>query len=406
MPVFYYKAVNTKGEVVEGEMTAQDQAAVIVRLQGQGFTPIRADELTSGQAKRTKGQKRTGKNRIHQEEVGAFTEQLATLLNAGLPLDRALETLIDLAAREEVATILSNIRDEVRGGESLATAMDGQKGVFTRFYINMIRAGEAGSAMNQVLLRLSQFMKSSRELRETVKSALIYPTILIGVAGMSVVILLAFVVPQFTAMFEDAGQALPFATQVVIALGDGVRDYWWAIAGVIIGIVSFFKNQFANPTTRRFWDRKMLKIGLVGDLITKFEVARFARTLGTLLENGVPLLTAMAIIKETIGNIVLVEAVAKVTGEVKEGKGLSEPLLATGVFPKMAVQMVRIGEETGAIDEMLMKVADVYDDEVKRSVQRMLALLEPILILGLGLVISGIIFSILLAILSVNELAM
>jgi len=398
MPIFYYKAVNSSGEIQEGEMSAKDQQMVISRLQKQGFTPIRADLLNSGQ--QTKNTQK-----IKQDDIAMFTDELSTLLNAGMPLDKAFETLIDLAEKQAVQDMLISVRDDIRGGSSLADAFEAREGIFSRFYINMIKAGEIGSALDKVLIRLNEFLERSKELKETVKSALIYPMILVSVAGLSVVILLTFVVPQFTPMFEDAGKALPVPTQIVIAMGDFFRDFWWLLAFILLGIASFFKSQFAHPKSRYFWDKKLLKLGLVGDLITKMEVARFTRTLGTLLENGVTLLTALAIMKETITNTVIAESVSKVSTDVKEGKGLSDPMAETGVFPKLVIQLVRVGEETGQLQEMLVKVANIYDKEVKASVQRMLALLEPLLILSLGLMISGIIFSILLAILSVNELA-
>lgn len=410
MPTFYYKAVNASGEVQEGELSVANQQLILARLQKQGLTPIRIDELSAQKQKEKQQQKikttskKIKKKAIKPDDIRVFTDDLSTLLNAGMPLDRAFDILIDLAENAQMQTVLTNIRDNVMGGSSLAEAMEAEKGVFSRFYLNMIRAGEAGSAIDKVLVRLTEFLERSAELKETVKSALIYPIILLSVAGLSVIILLTFVVPQFSQMFEDAGKALPLPTQIVIGMGAFFQEYWWAVAFAIIGIIYFFKKQFANPETKRFWDAKLLKFSLVGDLITKIEVARFTRTLGTLLENGVPLLSALSIMKDTMSNLVMADSIGRVTQSLKEGRSLTEPLQAEGYFPKMAVQMVRVGEETGQLTEMLVKVANIYDKEVRNAVQRMLSLLEPILILGLGVVIAGIIFSILIAILSVNDL--
>jgi general secretion pathway protein F len=229
--------------------------------------------------------------------------------------------------------------------------------------------------------------------------------ILLVVAGLSIVVLLIFVVPQFQQLFEDAGQALPFATQVVIALGDFLRGYGWLLFLLFAAFGWYFKKQLADPATRYRWDLLSLKTPLWGDLVTKLEVARFSRTLSTLLTNGVPLLTALSIVKETLNNQVLAEAMGTVAENLKQGQGLAQPLMAAPYFPRLAAHMVRVGEESGHLEEMLEQVAEVFDKEVRSTVKRLLALMEPILILGLGMVIAAIIMSILVAILSVNELA-
>jgi general secretion pathway protein F len=215
-----------------------------------------------------------------------------------------------------------------------------------------------------------------------------------------------WVVPQFSQMFEESGKALPLPTQIVIAAGDGVRNYWWALALVVFGVYSWFSRQMREPASRYRWDNRMLQLPLVGDLVGKLEVARFSRTLGTLIGNGVTLLAALSIVKETLSNTVMSQALGEVAAQLKEGKGLGKPLMETGLFPKLAVHLVMVGEETGKLQEMLIRIADIYDREVHSAVKRMLSLMEPVLILGLGLVIGGIIMSILVAILSVNDLAM
>ena len=217
---------------------------------------------------------------------------------------------------------------------------------------------------------------------------------------------LCVVVPQFSQMFEESGKALPMPTQVVIAAGDAVRHYWWAMVLVVVGVFSWFSRQMRVPASRLRWDRRLLDLPLVGDLIGKLEVARFSRTLGTLIGNGVTLLAALSIVKETLSNTVMSQGLTEVAAQLKEGKGLGKPLFETGLFPKLAVHLVMVGEETGKLQEMLIRVADIYDREVQTAVKRLLALMEPVLILGLGLVIGGIIMSILVAILSVNDLAM
>lgn len=405
MSLFSYKAVTPDGDTQEGNMDGLSQAAIVERLQGMGLIPIRVEEtVATGVAQAGGGF--FAKNRISQDDVAVFTQEIATLLKAGLPLDRCLEILISLSANEPVRQLMGQLREDVRGGASLSTAMDARKGVFTRFYLNMIRAGEAGGALDVVLERLNEFMERSRDLRDTVKSALIYPAILIGVSVLSVAILLVWVVPQFSQMFEESGKALPLPTQVVIAAGDAVRDYWWAMLATVFGVYAWFAQQMRKPASRLRWDRRFLSLPLVGDLVGKLEVARFSRTLGTLIGNGVTLLAALSIVKETLSNTVMAQGLTEVAAQLKEGKGLGKPLLETGLFPKLAVHLVMVGEETGKLQEMLIRVADIYDREVQTAVKRLLSLMEPVLILGLGLIIGGIIMSILVAILSVNDLAM
>lgn len=405
MPLYRYKAVTPGGEFQEGEMEGLAQNNVVDRLQVMGLIPIRIDETSNlGGVGTAQGLFR--KNRVSQADVAVFTQEIATLLKAGLPLDRCLEILIGLSASEPVRQLMTQVREDVRGGAALSVAMESQRDVFSRFYLNMIRAGEAGGALDVVLQRLTEFMERSKELRETVKSALMYPAILIGVALLSVAILLMWVVPQFSQMFEESGKALPLPTQIVIGAGDAVRGYWWAIILGGVGIYVWFSRQMREPSSRYKWDKRVLSLPLVGDLVGKLEVARFSRTLGTLIGNGVALLTALAIVKDTLSNTVMAQGLGVVAAQLKEGKGLGKPLMDTGLFPKLAIHLVMVGEETGKLQEMLIRIADIYDREVHSTVKRMLALMEPVLILGLGLVIGGIIMSILVAILSVNDLAM
>ena len=405
MPLYRYKAAGPDGDILEGEVEARDQTGAAERLQSMGYIPVRIDEMgAAAVAGRWRGG--FGSRRISQDDVAVFTRGIATLLRAGLPLDRALELSINLAESEHVAELLTQIRNDVRGGASLFSALESHPGVFSRFYLNMIRAGEAGGALDVVLARLTEFMERSRELKETVRSALIYPTILIGVSVLSVAVLLIFVVPQFSQMFEESGRALPLPTQIVIELGQFLQEDWWLILLIALAGYVLWGQQMHNPVSRYRWDARFLSMPLFGDLVAKLEVARFSRTLGTLLNNGVSLLSAMAIVKETLGNSFMAEKLDDVVESLRGGAGLGRPLLDAGVFPRMAVHMVLVGEETGRLSEMLNQVADVYDREVSLAVKRMLGLMEPVLILGLGLVIGGIIMSILVAILSVNDLAL
>lgn len=405
MPRYRYEAVDAAGETLRDELEAPTPDAAVEQLRDRGLLPLSVSEAKGGLFRGGLGQPLFSKRRaLSRKAIGLFTQQLASLLGAGMPLDRALTILIGVAEDEQSKTLLERVQEKVRGGSALADALEAQ-GAFSRFYLNMIRAGEAGGALETVLKRLNEFLERSQALRETVTSALIYPTILLTVAALSVIILLTFVVPQFERLFADAGKALPLATQIVIAIGNGFQHYWWAGLLVIGLIVMTVRRQLSQPENRARWDHWLLRLPLIGDLIAKVETARLSRTLGTLLGNGVSLLNALTIVRETLSNQVLAVALGEVAEHTKTGRGLAEPLLETGNFPKLAVQMIRVGEETGQLQEMLIQVADTYDGEVQTAVKRLLTLLEPVLILGLGVVIAAIIMSILVAILSLNELA-
>ena len=406
MPLFKYEAVDSAGEMLKDQMEAPDQQAVVEHLHDQGFLPISIELAGAGFWARDLSGSWFGKRyKVSQKQVGILTQQLAKLLNAGLPLDRALSVLIGTADTGDIAKLLERIQAQVRGGLSLADALEAQSGVFSKFYINMVRAGEAGGSLEVVLDRLADFMERSKALKESVTSALIYPIILLAVAALSVLILLTFVVPQFQQLFEDQGAALPVATQIVIGVGDAMRSYWWVGLALVILVTFYMKRQLAHPESRPRWDALFLRIPLFGDLVAKVEMARFSRTLGTLLKNGVAMLTALTIVRETLTNQVMANAVSDVAENLKAGQGLADPLMETDAFPKLAIHMIRVGEETGQLQDMLMQVADTYDSEVQSTIKRMLTLLEPILILGLGVIIAGIIMSILVAILSLNDLA-
>jgi general secretion pathway protein F len=408
MPVFQYKAVTPAGEVLEGAMDAPTRKGVIERLRDMGYTPIRAVEagaLEGASAPARQGVPRSVFRRVvGQEEVAVVTREIATLLNAGLPLDRSLEILVGLAENDRVAELLRKVRNEVRGGAALSKALDAQDGVFSRFYVNMVRAGEAGGALAEVLARLAEFMERSKDLRESVKSALIYPTILLLVALASVVILLAVVVPQFEPIFEQSGKALPWITEMVLGAGALMRAYWWAMVLGAVAVTFLITKRLESPDAKLAWDRQVLRLPVVGDLAAKVETARLARTLGTLLRNGVSLVNALAIARETMDNTFMAAGLAEVARELKTGRGFAKPMMQTRRFPAFAVHMIQVGEETGRLDQMLLDVADVYDKEVARAVKRALALLEPAMILFLTFVVGGVILSILAAMLSIYDL--
>jgi general secretion pathway protein F len=402
MPLFKYKAINNTGETEENVRDAADEQSLISALQSEGYIPISVSLATSRSFLGLGGKQ----VKLSQKDIGLYTSELATLLDSGLPLDKSLSVLIDLTDdNERLSKLITKVLEKVKGGSSLADALEKQTGVFSKFYLNMLRAGEAGGNLGEVLARLSEYLERSRELKDTVSTALIYPAILLVMSLASLFVMLTFVVPQFTEMFESAGKALPVSTQIVVGMAEWLQKYWWILIGAVIFASSYMKFQMADPVRKKKWDGIFLKLPLAGTIILHKETANISRTLGTLLGNGVSILSAMIIVRETVDNLVLADAIQDTEEQLKQGKHMSDALQDKGIFPKMAMQMIKMGEETGRLEEMLLRVATIYDKQLRISIARMLALLEPALIITLGLMIAGIIVSILLAILSVNDLA-
>lgn len=404
MPRFRYKAVAPAGDTVEGEIEARNRNGVIDQLHDRGLVPIRADEVKGSSAAEWLGRDLWAGRGVGRRDLALLTRELATMLEAGLPLDRSLEIAIELAERDAVRRVVGRVLDAVRGGATLADAMAAEHEAFPGYYASMVRAGEAGGTLGEVLGRLADYIERAQAVAEKVRSALIYPAIVLAMAGATVVILLAVVVPEFTPLFEDAGAALPVSTQVLVAVGDGFRRFWWLFLVVVLAAVLLIRRQLEQPAARRRWHRLVLGLPLAGDLVAKIEMARLARTVGTLLMNGVTLLNALAIARSTLNNAVIAETVDEVSESLKQGKGLAEPMIRSGRFPPLALQLIRVGEETGKLEEMLLRVADTYDEESERAIQRLLAVLVPALTLLLGVLIAAIIGAVLTALLSVYDL--
>ena len=401
MPLYTYKAVTPSGETLTGEMEAPSSDLVIAHIQETGNIPVGAKEVGSGFRLETLFRGRRG---LSQREIGDITQQLATLLSAGLPLDRSLGLLVELAENDRIKHTLDKIRDRVREGISLSEAMEERQGVFSRFYINMVRAGELGGSLDQTLSRMAEYLERAKQLKDGVVSALIYPALLVILAIASLILLMVYVIPQFTPMFEDFGGELPMLTRIVIAVGALLQNFWWGLILIAAILVIWFRHQMRQPASRRRWDGRFLNTRWLGDVIAKVETARLTRTTGTLLVNGVPLLSALSIARNVMTNTVLREDVGEAAKKVKTGTPLATSLAASGNFPRLALQMVNVGEETGKLDEMLLKVADTYDREVRTTIDRLMAMLVPVLTLGLAVMIGVIVMSVLMAILSINEL--
>ena len=406
MPFYQYKAVTPAGELQEGVLEASSTPAAVARLQAMGMIPIRAEEAGAAKALAPDSARASlfARKTISQDDIGILTRELATLLKAGLPLDRSFEILINLAGNPRVAELVTKVRNEVRGGSSLSKALDQQKGVFTRFYVNMIRAGEAGGSLPTVLVRLAEYMERSKALRDNIKASLTYPVFLAAISIIAVAVLLGAVVPRFKPIFAGAGKAVPFMTQVVIFAGDALRAYWFPMLLALALVAYVAARRMRDPEVKYRMDRRTVTAPVVGDLFAKVEMARFSRTLGVLLANGVTLVSALNIVRETMSNTWLAEAVGNVARELKEGRGLGRPMMETGRFPMLAVHMIQVGEETGRLDDMLMQVAETYDREVEVAIRKALALLQPVMIVAMALVIGFIIIAILSAMLSVYDI--
>ena len=402
MPLYEYKAVAPSGETVRGTMEAASEELVISKLQEGGNIPLSAHE--AGQGGFSLDALRLKKRGMNARDVQQFTQQLATLLGAGLPLDRSLHVLLDLAENDRIKQTVTNIRDTVREGGSLSDALDAQHGSFSRLFINMVRAGEIGGSLHKTLDRLADYLERSKDLKDSVVSAMIYPIMLMVLAGGSLVLLLVYVIPQFTPIFEELGGDLPLITKIVLAFGSVLQNFWWGLIGLTFLGVVLFRRMLANPEQRLKWDTKVLGTRWIGDLVSKMEIARLTRTLGTLLINGVPLLSGLAIARNVMNNSLLRQSVESTAQQVKTGGGLAHNLAETGHFPKLALQMVSVGEETGQLDVMLLKVADTYDKEVRNTIDRLLAVFTPVVTLLMAVMIGTIVMSVLMAIMSINEL--
>ncbi len=406
MPVFAYKAADQRGQTIDGVMEAADAQSVVERLQRDAYFPIHVapqqerPALAGLRITTLRGQ------RVPGRDLAAFTQQLATLLEAGLPLDRALGILEGLAPSLRLRAITADVLRSVRGGTSLGEALaKHHPRPFSRLYINMVRAGERGGVLEQTLRRLAEFLEEAQEFRDTLVSALIYPTLLATVGGAAVIFLMTFVIPRFADIFRDLGSAIPWPTQVLMAVSGWLTRYWWAVAGGVLAIALLLRAWVATAAGRLRADELVLGVPVLGAVVLQTEVARFARITGTLLKSGVPMLAALGVVKEMMGNLVLARAVDGLSDGVRRGAGLSRPMDDSHVFPALATHMVRVGEETGRLEDMLLKVGATFETDTRKQVKRLIALVEPAIILVMGLVVAFIVVAMLMAILSITDIA-
>lgn len=403
MPTFEYKATTTDGKVLTGQRESGNKDAVITWMQDSGYIPIYAEEVTAGGGSSGKSLSFLSSKQLSNDQVLEITEQLSTLVRSNLPLDHALKILQQIAGDKRVKDLIGNLLEGVQAGNEFSAALDSQK-EFSPFYINMIRASEASGNLDSGLGQLYQYLDGVKQMRDKIKSALLYPLILLLVAGLSIILILTFVVPKITELFVGADQALPVPTQIVIGMSNIVIDFWWVIPVMVVAGIYYLQYLNADNKRKRGWHALFLRLPVIRDVVVKTETSKFTKSLGTLISNGVNMQTALPIANATLTNVVFSEGVRKAIEEFKEGKSLFAIMGKVEHFPTLALQMINVGEETGELESMLTRVAVVYERETSNAMQRFLSLLEPIMIITLGLMIGGIIISILMAIISVNDL--
>jgi general secretion pathway protein F len=403
--VFTYRARDRSGQAIDGVMEAPDARAVVDRLQRDAYFPIavvpqegRRRVLGFAWPARSSG-------RVSRRDILAFTQQLATLIEAGMPLDRALVIQAELASSARLRAIVADVLQRVRGGSSLADALAmHHPRPFSRLYVNMVRAGEKGGALEATLRRLAEFLEESGEFRDAIVSALIYPALLAGVGAAAVIFLLSFVVPRFAAIFSDVEATLPLPTLILLRVSEAIQRHGWLLGILALAAFVAVRLALATPAGRLRADRVLLALPIVGDVIVKIEMARFSRILGTLLRGGVALVGALAVVTELLGNRVLARAVASLGDGVRRGAGLAQPMADAAIFPRLAIHMVRVGEETGRLEDTLLRVAATYEADSRKVLKRLIALTEPCVILVMGLLVGFIVVAMLLAILSITDL--
>ena len=404
MAFFRYKAVTPEGKVVEGTLEAVDRETVLVRLQEQGQLPIKVfpGEDTGGVLSR-EIRLPWQRKRVPQKDLLIFTQELSTLVKAGLTLDRSLSVLSDLTENAYLAEVVGELLREIKGGKALSEALSTYPQVFPKVYVNMVRAGEVGGALDQILERLEEYLEGADELRSYLISSMIYPCILVVVAIGSIIIMMTVVIPQFADIFENAGAPVPLPMMVLLVLSGFLTGFWWLILLVIGGGAYWIYSRLKTEEGRLNWDRQLLKLPVVGSVLQKLEVSRFSRTLGTLLQSSVPLIQSINLVKEIVENQAIASTMESIKSGVKKGEGLTRPIRKAEIFPPFALHLLAVGEETGRLDDMLLQIADSYDRDLKRSLQRLVALLEPAIILVMGLIIGVMVVSMLYSIFSIND---
>ncbi|UCE78412.1 MAG: type II secretion system F family protein [Nitrospiraceae bacterium] len=395
MPVYVYEAIDSSGKKIKETVSDSDEASLKSSLREKGLVPI---SIAVSKSKKT-----TLFKRITQKDLLTFTQELGNLLDSGLPIDRALYVLSEYADKKAFRSIIREVYVDIQKGSSLSAAMAKHK-TFPRVYINMVKAGEAGGILDAVIRRLTSFLETSISFTEEIISALIYPVLLTLVGGLAITVLMVYVVPEFAQIFADMGQTLPLPTLMLIAISTFFASYWWAFAALVV--LGFFLIRYYAKTAegKRFFDTLKLKIPVLNKLTMKLVISRFARTFGTLLHGGVPILQAIRISRDVVDNEIISQQLAVLEDGVNKGRGLSLPLRESGVFPGIVTQMVTVGEEAGRLEETFLLIAERFESDTKSLIKRFVSLFEPFLILIMGLIVGLIVISMLYGIFSINEI--
>jgi type IV pilus assembly protein PilC len=391
MALFTYTARTSTGDITNGEREARSRDEIVNFLRTQRLTPVKVEEKVKAEGEG--GLSRFMEPGIATRDIVIFTRQFATMINSGLPLVQSLDILANQSENKALKRVIGKVLYDVESGQTLADAMRGHPKTFTDLFVNMVAAGEAGGILDTILLRLATFLEKADALKRKIKGAMIYPGVIFSVAGIAVTVLLLFVIPTFQTMFESAGVPLPGPTLFVVGMSKFLQAYWWAIGIAIIAFVVLLKQYYKTPGGQLNLDRLILHLPVLGNLQRKAAIARFTRTLGTLVSSGVSILDGLEITARTSGNRVIHDAIMESRNSIAGGETISEPLKRSGVFPPMVVQMINVGEQTGGLDEMLTKIADFYDEEVDAAVEALLAAMEPIMIVFLGVVVGGMIIA-------------
>lgn len=389
MPTFRVKARNWEGKIISNDMDGPSKEEVVARLREKGLFVTSIDEKRSNPALSL-----FGGGGVTSKEVAIFANMFSVMISSGVPLVRCLSILQAQVENPAFSKIIGTIRTEVEGGSTFSAALSRHPRVFDNLFCNLVKAGEAGGILDKILDRLSGYLEKSEELKAKVKGALTYPVVVLAIAALVVLALVLFVLPQFKSIFQSMNVDLPAVTEMLLAFSDIMQEWWWIIlpcmALIPISVMQFFKS----PQGARVFDTNILRVPVFGPMMRKVAVARFTRTLGTMISSGVPILQALEVTAATAGNIVIKEAVDKTRVSIREGESIADPLRQSGVFPPMVVQMISVGEETGELDKMLMKIAEFYDTEVDTAVKALTSIIEPIVIVFMGVVIGGIVLAV------------
>ncbi len=387
MPVYKWEGKTLRGAIKRGELEAVSEGALRIQLRQQNIIPTRV--ISKG--KEIKLQLSIGAQRVSEKVVGVFTRQLATMIDAGLPLVQSLDILAMQQENKKFQETLKQVKDEVEAGSTFAAALARHPKLFSELYVNLVVAGEEGGILDNILLRLSTYIEKAVALKKKVKSALVYPSVIVGVAVIVVAILMIVVIPVFEKMFLSAGQSLPLLTQIVVAISKFMKQNVWAFGLGLVILIFVLRRYRKTEGGKRTTDSILLKLPVFGMLLRKIAIARFSRTLGTLVSSGVPILDSLNIVAKTAGNRIVEDAIQKARSSISEGETIAEPLNKSDVFPPMVIQMISVGESTGSLDTMLSKIADFYEEEVDNTVATLTSLLEPFLMIFLGATIGTIV---------------